>query len=64
MPIGDLNSIDTCELYSPCPGNVLQQCGCRKFVNQTQLFPLLADFSKTGKCNKSPVGNPIIYFLP
>ena len=37
-----------CDVFAPCPGNVVEQCGCRKLSNQSNLLPLSADFSQIG----------------
>ncbi len=39
----------SCDLFISCPGNPLEQCGCRQYFNQTKKLPLVADVANLGK---------------
>jgi hypothetical protein len=43
------NVVTSCDLFISCPGNPLEQCGCRQYVNQTKKLPLVADVAYLGK---------------
>lgn len=49
--VTDLTSANytECVLFLSCPGNPMEQCGCRQFFNLTKVLPLLADVSNLGK---------------
>jgi hypothetical protein len=38
-----------CDLFISCPGNSLEQCGCRQLLNQTENLPLIANVESIGK---------------
>ena len=42
------NTVTSCDLFLPCPGNPLEQCGCRQLFNQTKNLPLIGDASNAG----------------